>query len=662
MAATTSPLAKGWDVDALTSTYAFSPTATRDSEDGEGGGLSPEPEDGSGASWQNEFAALEASLLSGIRAPPKAVIPQARPAHPAAARASAPAADRPLHERSLASGNHSVPPLAAAGRPVLPRCPTGAESSSGRRYQSTGTVASAGPSAAAANVASSSYRGHGAAGSTSSAVGQTTADMGNGINMDKRRCRQLNRDDFMAAIAQYRASLEERNGGSDAAGTAATITAAAAPPSVRRGASGGLGSVRGWVRKRPLLPHEEVKGEYDAVSVEGRRSAGGVRGESITTHCCLLKPDLRRMFIRHSTFGPNGGVLDEAASSDDCFAAFGLELVELALRGGRGTLLMYGQTGSGKTMTISDLQVRAAHHLFGGAAGGAAGGGGHPPRAAAVEVTAIEVAGRACRDLHSGSACTVLQTKAGGAQLKGAVPFVATSAASLAAHLERVLKSRRTEATAVNATSSRSHALITLRVGVDGAPEGRLTLLDCAGSEWSNDSSEHGSKRRKEGAEINASLHALKQCVRAQAEKARAGGKGHVPYRDAVLTRLLRDSFEADGFDCRLAMVGCVSPGAADSEHTTSTLRCVMELSSAKASAEECTTAIQQVPRLRSLAAAAERQAAAAAAAAAANAWASAEASHLVLPPPPPHAAAVGAADVDGAAQAAAARPAVELQ
>ena len=90
---------------------------------------------------------------------------------------------------------------------------------------------------------------------------------------------------------------------------------------------------------------------------------------------------------------------------------------------------------------------------------------------------------------------------------------------------------------------------------------------------------------------------------------------GHVPYRDAVLTRLLRDSFEADGLDCKLAMVGCVSPGAADCEHTNSTLRCVMELSSAKASAEECTTAIQQVPRLKSLAAAADRHAAAVAAA-----------------------------------------------
>ena len=191
--------------------------------------------------------------------------------------------------------------------------------------------------------------------------------------MDKRRCRQLHRDDFIAAIAQYRATQ------SDSTALMHEASDASAPALVRRGPSmsGGLGSVRGWVRKRPLLPHEEAKGEYDAVSVarkdlhrasDSSTASLGIRsvGSNITTHCCLLKPDLRRMFIRHSTFSPNGGVLDESASSDDCFAAFGVDLVELALRGGRGTLLMYGQTGSGKTMTISHMQGRAAHHLFGG--------------------------------------------------------------------------------------------------------------------------------------------------------------------------------------------------------------------------------------------------------------------------------------------------------
>ena len=136
-------------------------------------------------------------------------------------------------------------------------------------------------------------------------------------------------------------------------------------------------------------------------------------------------------------------------------------------------------------------------------------------------------------------------------------------------------------------------------MGNENAPEGRLTLLDCAGSEWSADSDAHDARRRRECSDINASLHALKQCVRAHADKVRQGGKGHVPYRDAALTRLLRDSFEADGGpECRLVMVGCISPGAADVEHTTSTLRTVMELSGAKRE-KECSVSTQHVPRLK---------------------------------------------------------------
>ena len=41
-----------------------------------------------------------------------------------------------------------------------------------------------------------------------------------------------------------------------------------------------------------------------------------------------------------------------------------------------------------------------------------------------------------------------------------------------------------------------------------------LTLVDCAGTERKEDSAAHTAERRKEGAEINSSLHALKECLR----------------------------------------------------------------------------------------------------------------------------------------------------
>ena len=104
---------------------------------------------------------------------------------------------------------------------------------------------------------------------------------------------------------------------------------------------------------------------------------------------------------------------------------------------------------------------------------------------------------------------------------------------------------------------------------------GLLLLVDCAGSEWASDSSEHSAARRREGAEINASLHALKQCVRKHGERTR-NGRAHVPYRESLLTRILAPVFECA--DARLAVIGCVSPGACGAEHSIATLRTVAQL------------------------------------------------------------------------------------
>ena len=145
------------------------------------------------------------------------------------------------------------------------------------------------------------------------------------------------------------------------------------------------------------------------------------------------------------------------------------------------------------------------------------------------------------------------------------------SADLLRSSLRRAFASRRTEATGANKSSSRSHAVVMLRP----PSAGLLLLVDCAGSEWASDSSEHSAARRREGAEINASLHALKQCVRKHGERTR-NGRAHVPYRESLLTRILAPVFECA--DARLAVIGCVSPGACDAEHSIATLRTVAQL------------------------------------------------------------------------------------
>lgn len=71
---------------------------------------------------------------------------------------------------------------------------------------------------------------------------------------------------------------------------------------------------------------------------------------------------------------------------------------------------------------------------------------------------------------------------------------------------------------------------------------------------------------RMEGAEINKSLLALKECVRALDR-----GAGHVPFRQSKLTQLLRDSFLSES--SKTIMIATVSPWSESSNHTLNTLR-----------------------------------------------------------------------------------------
>jgi len=108
-----------------------------------------------------------------------------------------------------------------------------------------------------------------------------------------------------------------------------------------------------------------------------------------------------------------------------------------------------------------------------------------------------------------------------------------------------------------------SHAVCQIRIP---GTKGVLTLIDLAGSERRGDSLWHSKERQQESAEINASLFALKECVRA-----RASNNSRVPFRNHSLTRILRESFERDG--ARLCVIACISPNATDTEHTIETLR-----------------------------------------------------------------------------------------
>lgn len=101
---------------------------------------------------------------------------------------------------------------------------------------------------------------------------------------------------------------------------------------------------------------------------------------------------------------------------------------------------------------------------------------------------------------------------------------------------------------------------------------GKLTLVDLAGSERAQETQSNDRARRAEGAEINKSLLALKECIRAL-DARKSGGDNHVPFRASKLTLVLRDSFVAKSDKSKIIMIACVSPAYSSVNHSINTLR-----------------------------------------------------------------------------------------
>jgi len=257
---------------------------------------------------------------------------------------------------------------------------------------------------------------------------------------------------------------------------------------------------------------------------------------------------------------------------------------------------MFGQTGSGKTHTMTNFEDRLAERVF---AGGAS-----------AEMRYFEVCGKRALDLLRASDAgadpegdvapsrpkplEVVDGCAGGV-VPDAISRAIDAPAAFADALRRGRTRRQTASTDVNGGSSRSHAVC--RLDFYGRGGGSLTLIDCAGSERSSDSMYHDAARRRESAEINQSLYALKQCIRAARQvhvwRKRGADPDRAPapppFRASALTRVLREALTSP--EALLAVVATVSPAATDAEHSVATLRAVAELAGTTAAAERASDA-----------------------------------------------------------------------
>merc|ERR1719356_1585004 len=155
-------------------------------------------------------------------------------------------------------------------------------------------------------------------------------------------------------------------------------------------------------------------------------------------------------------------------------------------------------------------------------------------------------------------------------QIAGLTERAAASPDALLQCIELGNSLRTTHATAINRDSSRSHAIcaVFLRFTSNSAIHGKLTLVDLAGSERAADSKSSIRQRRVEGAQINKSLLALKECIRAMGDPREA----HIPFRASKLTLVLRDAF-VSRCPSRTVMIACISPGMSSADHSVNTLR-----------------------------------------------------------------------------------------
>ncbi|CAB1319455.1 unnamed protein product [Coregonus sp. 'balchen'] len=322
--------------------------------------------------------------------------------------------------------------------------------------------------------------------------------------------------------------------------------------------------VRVAVRVRPLLPKEVLHNHQVCVRVVPDSAQ------------VMLGSD--RTFSFDHVFGPT-------ASQDQFYESCVKSLVASLVDGYNATVFAYGQTGSGKTYTLGGGHIASLPEEESGIIGQVAAElfvllgerrAADVRAAADVRVSYVELYREELRDLlelHTAHReLHIREDDRGNIVVVGARETVITSAEELQSILEAGNALRHTGPTQMNERSSRSHAIVTVQLTQHNHDDGsvrssKLHLVDLAGSERAARTGNTG-LRLKESVHINTGLLALGNVIRALSDPHRRGN--HVPYRDAKITRLLRDSL---GGTAHTLMVACVSPSHHSVTETLSVLQ-----------------------------------------------------------------------------------------
>lgn len=314
------------------------------------------------------------------------------------------------------------------------------------------------------------------------------------------------------------------------------------------------------VRKRPLFEKETLAGEIDAVSCANPRiyvHEPKIRVDGITKYI----QDHQMLF--DNVFGNN-------ETSNHVYDFQIKPLLPSLFQKGVVTLFAYGQTGSGKTFTITDATNSAIRDLYNMA-----------PKGSQILMSFFEIYGGKVSDLLNGKKKLMIQEDANSRiQVSGLEERPAASEQECLEIIEYGHSVRTTHSTAANDTSSRSHAICQIKIkDANNKSIGKFLIVDLAGSERAQDTQSNNRQRRLEGAEINKSLLALKECIRALDTNST-----HVPFRASKLTMVLRDSF-LNQESSKIVMIACINPGSNSADHTINTLRYAQRLKDEKGTA-----------------------------------------------------------------------------
>ncbi|KAL8591508.1 hypothetical protein ACOMHN_000523 [Nucella lapillus] len=305
-------------------------------------------------------------------------------------------------------------------------------------------------------------------------------------------------------------------------------------------------------------------------------------------------------------------VFDTSVSQEEVYTITSKDIVTGFLDGFNGTIFAYGQTGTGKTYTVEGSPLRYSDR-------------GLASRALmeiykslekrenediTVSISYLEIYQEVAYDLLSTTArtsspvtvfprVTVVEGPNGTCAVRNLSVHLAASEAVASGLLLQGQANRQVAETPVNQHSSRSHAVFTIYLqaraqGAHTLTRSKLHLVDLAGSERVAKTGVDG-QQLTEAKSINLSLHHLEGVIialQADTQQARPrstpssntkgntslggrptsseGTRCHVPYRNSLLTMVLRDSL---GGNCQTSMIATISLEVQNLGETLSTCR-----------------------------------------------------------------------------------------